>query len=272
MNIKRCYINDDFRISREEFKIGWDMPYAHYHNSYEIYVLKTGKRIVTFGDEEYSVQSCEATLFNSNVMHCSRGDGAFSGICIHFSKWYLEFFFTPTAVEGLMRCFEKKIIALGDDDFARICKIADTFVYGDDDNFSVLCEILTILNKSSEIKSTDEHTPQQLTEKNRFAADEIVRYVNENYIYIRTITEISQRFGVTDGYVHKIFKERFKTTPKHYINRLRIQNICHYLQYAKRPVKQIALESGFECYSYFLRVFKAETGLTPTQYRIQTVS
>lgn len=268
MNARRCYINDDFRISHEEFNTGWDMPYAHYHNSYEIYLLKTGERKVTFGDTEFPVHAREVTLFNSNVMHCSRGNTPFSGICIHFSKWYLEFFFTPNAVDELMQCFNKKIIALNDDDFMKICTLSDNFIYGENSNFAVLCEILTILNKAS----GSETARKPLIDKGRFAAEKIITYVNENYAYIRTITEISQRFGVTDGYVHKIFRERFDTTPKHYINALRIRNVCHHLKYTKRSTKQLAADSGFESYSYFLRVFKAETGLTPTQYRTQAFS
>ena len=263
MNTKRSYINDNFTISQEEFDSGWTMPYTHYHNAYEIYVLKTGKRTVSFGDTNFSVHAHEVTLFDSNLPHKSRGDVPFSGICIHFSKWYLEFFFTETAINELMKCFNEKIIALNDDDFDKICKIADDFVYGDNTNFVVLSEILNILNKS--VKT--EITPALPVQKSRFAADEIIRYIDENYTYIRTISEISQRFCVTNGYVHKIFRERFNTTPKHYINKLRIRHICHCMQYGNRPAKQLAAEAGFECYAHFLRVFKAETGVTPKEYR-----
>ncbi len=265
MATKRSYINDNFRISQEQFDSGWTMPHSHYHNAYEIYILKTGKRIVNIDGIEFDASARTATLFASNTMHKSRGDVPFSGICIHFSKWYMEFFFTETAINELMQCFNKKIIILNDDDFDKICKIADNFVYGENSNFVILSEILNILNSS--VKT--EALPVEPSAKKQSAALNIIRYVNEEYAIIRTISEISQRFGVTDGYVYKIFREQFSTTPKHYINGLRIRHVCHCMQHAIRPTKQLASEAGFESYAYFLRVFKAQTGVTPREYRKQ---
>lgn len=264
MNSKRSFINDNFRISQEQFDTGWTMPYAHYHNAYEIYILKTGSRVVNIDGEESQVNAHEVTLFNSNSMHKSRGDVPFSGICIHFSKWYLEFFFTETAINELMKCFSKQIVPLNDADFKTVCDIADNFSYEADFNYIRLALILDILNKSVENKNPPD-TVQ--ADKKAFAADNIIRYIDENYAYIKTIDELSQRFGVSDGYVHKIFRERFDTTPKHYINKLRIRHVCHCMQYTERPAKQLAAEAGFDCYAHFLRVFKAETGLTPKEYR-----
>ena len=261
MNTKRSYINDNFRISQEQFDCGWTMPCAHYHNACEIYVLKSGQRIVSFENEEFTVNAHEVTLFDSNVHHKSRGDAAFSGICIHFSKWYLDFFFTEAAVNDLMQCFNEKIIALNDDDFNTVCKIADDFVYGDNSNFVILSVILNILNKSAKTNNPPVSVPQKKL------AECIISYADENYAFIRSISDISEQFGVSEGYVHKIFRERLSTTPKHYINRLRIKNVCHCLKQSNRSVKAIAAESGFDCYAHFLRVFKAETGLTPSEYR-----
>ncbi len=262
MNSKRSFINDNFRISQEEFNSGWTMPYSHYHNAYEIYVLKTGSRTVNIDGKEFKVNAHDVTLFNSNTMHKSHGNTPFGGICIHFSKWYLEFFFTASATNELMKCFTHQIISLNDSDFDTICSIADSFSYENDSNYICLAQILDILNKSS---GADE-PPVTVADKKGFAVQNIIRYVDENYAFIKTIDEISQRFNVSDGYVYKIFRERFNTTPKRYINKLRIKHVCHCMQYAYRPAKQLAAEAGFDCYAHFLRVFKAEMGITPKEF------
>ena len=49
MKPKRSFMTKDFAISKESHSEGWTMPYMHYHDSYEIYILESGSRIVTIG-------------------------------------------------------------------------------------------------------------------------------------------------------------------------------------------------------------------------------
>ena len=75
---------------------GWSMPYSHHHTNYEIYILLSGERLVTIGDITYRVKAGMANLFESNISHRSVGDTDYTGICIHFSKVYLEkYFYLP---------------------------------------------------------------------------------------------------------------------------------------------------------------------------------
>lgn len=72
------------------------MPYSHHHTNYEIYILLSGERLVTIGDITYRVKAGMASLFESNISHRSVGDTDYTGICIHFSKVYLEkYFYLP---------------------------------------------------------------------------------------------------------------------------------------------------------------------------------
>ena len=52
MKPKRSFMTKDFAISKESHSEGWTMPYMHYHDSYESYILESGSRIVTIGDNE----------------------------------------------------------------------------------------------------------------------------------------------------------------------------------------------------------------------------
>ena len=55
-------------------------------------------------------------------------------------------------------------------------------------------------------------------------------------------------------------------TPKQYINSLRLRHICHRIIHSDKSIKAIAQDSGFECYEYFVRVFKKEMGITLNHY------
>ena len=52
-----------------------------------------------------------------------------------------------------------------------------------------------------------------------------------------------------------------------YITNLRIKNACNQLLTTNNSIREISEELGFVRTSYFSRVFKNHTGLSPLQYR-----
>lgn len=264
MNPKKKFIQGSLEISQESIDHGWTMPYAHYHEDYEIYILKSGERTVMINDLEYPAQSHSATLFSKNTVHRSYGDTPFSGICIHFSERYLKQYFTPMTISQLLSCFNQPIIMLSDEVLFVIQKMADEFVLHAPENFLHLATILQLL--CSCVDSAKAPLPKASTQA-LSKAESIIAYVNENFIDIKDIAELSERFDVSQSYIFRTFKQHFQTTPKHYINRLRIQTVCHRLRYSTYTIRNLAVDCGFESYEYFYRVFKKQMGCTPTEYR-----
>ena len=266
MNTKKKFIQGNLEISQESIEYGWTMPYAHYHEDYEIYILKTGERTVMVNDVEYLAPAHSATLFSKNAVHRSLGETPFSGICIHFSERYLKQYLTPLAMSQLLRCFEQTIITLSDEAFFTIQKMANEFVLHAPENFLHLATLLQLLCTCAD--STKSTLPlQQTLTQTPSKAEAIIAYVNENYIAIKDIAELSKRFNVSQSYIFRVFKQHFQRTPKHYINQLRIQTVCHRLKYSSHTIRSIASDCGFESYEYFHRVFKELMGCTPNEYR-----
>lgn len=266
MDLKNRFINDDFRISQESTDNGWTMPYSHCHASYEIYILTSGERVVTIEDKEYTVKAHDATLFSSNIPHKSRGNTPFSGICIHFSERYLDLSFTENTKKNLLRCFKNKVLYLNDDAFHTIQTIGDNFIVNSTDNFVMISIILTILNHSAP-GNDDGVTAGQ--EKGLNKAQLIMQYIEENYVFIKHISDITTTFHVSEAYIFQIYRKNYNVTPKQYINKLRIRHACHRLQHTSHTIKSIALDCGFDSYEYFVNVFKEIAGCTPTEYRKQ---
>ena len=264
MNTKRQFIADDFRISQESIDNGWTMPYSHCHAAYEIYILKSGERTVTIDDMEYTAGAKDATLFPSNSYHKSSGDTPFSGICIHFSERYIDLYFTAEAKKQLMKCFKHKVIRLNDANFETITTIVDNFTENATNNFLILASVLDILNHSSnslgsKLKAKNEREMKK--------SQRIIGYVNENYAFIKRISDITELFGISENYVFQIFRKSYGMTPKQYINKLRINNACHRLRYEKKSIKSIAYDCGFDSYEHFINVFKKTVGYTPSKYK-----
>lgn len=264
MNTRQQFIVDDFSISLESTSSSWTMPYSHRHTAHEIYILESGERTVTIDDIEYTADTKTATLFLSNSTHKSRGIGPFAGICIHFSQRYIDLYFNEAAKEHLMKCFNHKVIILNDENFDAIKNIADHYNPASQNNFLKLAVILDILNQSA--ASGDNETPA-IIETKRKKSQKIIEYVDENYVSISRISDITELFDVSENYVFQVFRQTFGTTPKQYINKLRINTVCHRIKHTDKTIKSIAFDCGFDSYEYFICVFKKIVGCTPSIYK-----
>ena len=69
----------------------------------------------------------------------------------------------------------------------------------------------------------------------------------------------------------RTLKRRFKTATSatliDYLQNLRIEEAKHLLESGQMPVDEISVEAGYDDPSFFRRLFKRYTGLTPSQYR-----
>lgn len=96
-----------------------------------------------------------------------------------------------------------------------------------------------------------------------------VDYINENYnrpdLSIEYAAECS---GISSVHFRRIFKEIYMTSPIKYVNALRIERAKELLMYdAINSVSQIAELCGYSDVYYFSKIFKSQTGVSPTVYR-----
>lgn len=279
MNTKRRFINVNYTMSYEEHEEGFTMPEFHFHNDYEIYILERGTRIVSIGEETFVTGVGDVVLFDSEAPHKSKGSEGFAGICIHLSERYLKRYFATEAIERFKRLFDAKVIHISESSLSVIREMTKNFVIEDEDNFFRLVKVFEILNEGMKVRSV-EHSEQEAhdgpnpdvsdntaaTRKHKKKTDDIFAYVEENYAYIKTVAELAEHFDVSESYLFRIFKQRYDMTPKTYINKLRIKNICKRLKYSEGTIKSVVAEYGFESYEYFSRVFKKEMGCGPREW------
>jgi len=65
------------------------------------------------------------------------------------------------------------------------------------------------------------------------------------------------------------FKNEFGITPLQYINRLRIDRACKYLQKGNNSVTDVCYMLGFNSISHFISLFKSLMGITPKQFQMK---
>lgn len=96
----------------------------------------------------------------------------------------------------------------------------------------------------------------------------IVKAINERFTEDLSLDELSRIAGYNSTYTEKLFRTVYNTTPINYLIRVRIENaqklLCSDLTLT---IKEVGERSGFNDNSYFGKVFKKFTGLTPREYR-----
>ena len=94
-----------------------------------------------------------------------------------------------------------------------------------------------------------------------------LRYVWEHYTRKIKLEEISKAAGLSAPYFSAVFKEEMGENLSGYINRLRIEKAATMLIETSHSMTQIATLSGFEDQSWFSKMFKKYTGVSPVKYR-----
>ncbi|WP_052427388.1 helix-turn-helix domain-containing protein [Neobacillus niacini] len=79
--------------------------------------------------------------------------------------------------------------------------------------------------------------------------------------------ELAAQFSTHPSHLSRKFKEETKMTLTAFQQTLRINQAKHLLKTENLSVEEIAWTIGYDDASYFARVFKKETGRTPSQYR-----
>lgn len=94
-------------------------------------------------------------------------------------------------------------------------------------------------------------------------------HINQNYAQPLQLEDLAKIACLSERQFRRLFTQHYGISPARYIQRLRINKACHLLRRSSYNINEIAMDTGFLDSNYFARRFKAETGLTPKQYRRQ---
>lgn len=116
---------------------------------------------------------------------------------------------------------------------------------------------------------------------NRLYKNELAAHEDKNYDIIRPAVryledhftdpdlnnhQLAEKAAVSEVYFRRVFKNKFGTSPKQYIQSLRIRNAENLLRNEYLSISSVAELSGFASVYHFSRSFKLSTGYTPTEY------
>lgn len=123
------------------------------------------------------------------------------------------------------------------------------------------CWTLKVLNRFTEsvIKLHESKNPVKFKQA--------LQFIHCNYMEPISLETVSEEIGLSPKYFSSLFKKEKGIGFTKYVNKLRIEEAKRLLSLTNRTILDIALTVGFEDVSYFSKVFKKATNLSPNKYR-----
>ncbi len=102
-----------------------------------------------------------------------------------------------------------------------------------------------------------------------FQTDDLMEksILSPNYTREISLNEFGAQFHLSEKYISRYFKEHFHITLSQYVNHLRLEHARQLLEESAASVTEVAMCSGYQNVSYFIRSFKKMYGVSPLKYR-----
>lgn len=97
--------------------------------------------------------------------------------------------------------------------------------------------------------------------------NKVVLYINDEVERDLSVEDIAKHFHISTSHLSRIFREHAGITLVEYLNVRRIEESQYYLRHSTKSISVISNQFHFCNQSYFTRIFKKYTGVTPKQFR-----
>ena len=271
---------DGLYISRvvRDFKFTMSDVHIHY-NDYEVYYLLEGERCYFIGTKIYHLKQGSLVFVRRNVIHktaLSR-EAHHDRILLEISRSYLESVFAITGELTLHDFFQDDCIILSleseEQNFITELLLALGRELGTKNSgFRLLAKSLVaelfIYAKRMENKTNPSASSRTDDPRHR-QIEQIACYIAENCCSPLSLNSIAEQFYMNKCYLSRIFKEITGFTVNGYLHARRIQKARALLVQDPMNISEISEAAGYENLTYFERVFKKHTGMSPLEYRKQ---
>ena len=95
----------------------------------------------------------------------------------------------------------------------------------------------------------------------------VLQYIGEHYGSPIRLSELAELVNMNEQYFCRYFKKNIGKTITEYINVIRVEKAATALAETEDKIIDIAAACGFDNTGYFIRRFKKEKGMTPSEYR-----
>lgn len=239
-------------------------PPYHYpfdqHNYFEMTIVDQGELIQEIDGKEIVSGRHDCTVYFPNQKHSQRvvKDGVTAYVTILFDATGIDDTIKDTVfhLSNHHAQLLEKMIELSNN--AKVNYYTDEIILLFK---TVLVDMLRGHATSSELPST---SMKENYESELFQS--MVDYLRDHVTEQSEVKHLVSHFSLSRSSIQMLFNKYANTTPKHYINRLRLNRSKLMIKESKLSLSEIAHELGYGSIQYFSRVFSKEFGISPSTY------
>ena len=248
---------------------------VHWHDEFEIIYVRSGFLTVSISGESYIGKTGEAFVVSPGNLHLMGSQtGTVDYYTFLFPLKYISF-----RTDDML---DEKLLEPLNSGHLMICpRVKDTA--------KELCEQLIKIYEAKNDESESKITTQVRTKiillqfilemwKKGFVIEndtsgrntvekEMVSYIQQNFTGKISLREFGEQFHLSEKYISRYFKEHFHITLSQYVTYLRLEHAKQLLQDTDIPVTDVAMQSGYQNVSYFIRSFQKAYAVSPLKYR-----
>ena len=128
------------------------------------------------------------------------------------------------------------------------------------DQFNSLKKIIYPLFEYMELKNF-------IYEDKGYFTNTVEPFILNNLTEELSISYLCSSLFLTQKQLYKIFEKHTNKTPRQYITRIRIREAKKLIISTEKSLSEISSLVGIPDYNYFIKLFKAQEGVTPLHYR-----
>ena len=235
---------------------------GNWHENIEILCFIEGEGRVRLNAHSYNVCVGDIVVVNSNYLHEFSTDTRLRYHCLIIDRSFCESNYFDTNNIHFKPHFKDDYIF---DKFTELRKIYEMSESTPWRTHSVLTELCKHHSESYDQNlDSDARLLSCVKKAIGFICSESQREIS--------LDEICELVGLSKYYFAREFKRITGHTIVHYINLTRCESAKVMLCESDASIAQIASLCGFSDQSYFTRVFKLTTGVSPTEYRKENVN
>lgn len=116
--------------------------------------------------------------------------------------------------------------------------------------------------------SSDDEKERGITDAH-VSVQRAIHYINENYNQDISMEQVAGSVFMNSAYFSQLFKREMGIGFNEYVTNLRMEKAKVFLKQPFLRINEVADLVGYQNTTYFNRVFKNYTGMTPTEYKEQ---
>lgn len=250
----------------------------HYHDFYTVLLFTKGNSVIRVNNNSYAVEPQTICIIAPGQMHSFEGLEDMQGTVFLFCQDFYVEEFSFIRLLNVFSCTSQIIgnisnhcINLSCEEFRQTSDLIRLIereyeCYTQINNSSTVIRSLLniLLLKLSELYDAKS---EQSNKSDSIFIHELSRLVDSYFIKEHQISFYTSAFNVSEKQLNDICNKNFNCGLKKILNERLMQEARKLLLSSELSVSEISYKLNFDDNSYFTKVFKKQTGLTPRRFR-----